>query len=171
MSEAVLSLKASDLKFLLAGGKAFVNAQELIEDLTAEEATRDIEGSPHTIARVIGHLDYWQDWFYAGATEAIRPYPKHNDDSFPAIAASDWDTLRKRFLDQLEAIKALCDDEALLNRPFTSSTTDDRAASLNTVGMNLLYMVALHNGHHFGQIISLRQVMGLWPPKAGGVTW
>jgi uncharacterized damage-inducible protein DinB len=30
---------------------------------------------------------------------------------------------------------------------------------------------ANHNAHHLGQIITLRQLMGLWPPRSGGFTW
>ena len=34
-----------------------------------------------------------------------------------------------------------------------------------------LVHVANHNSHHLGQIITLRQLMGAWPPPGGGWTW
>ena len=30
---------------------------------------------------------------------------------------------------------------------------------------------ALHNAHHLGQVITLRQLMALWPPPGGTITW
>jgi hypothetical protein len=30
---------------------------------------------------------------------------------------------------------------------------------------------AMHNSHHLGQIITMRQLMGLWPPPSGTITW
>jgi hypothetical protein len=34
-----------------------------------------------------------------------------------------------------------------------------------------LLSAALHNTHHLGQIITLRQLMGVWPPPSGTITW
>ena len=31
--------------------------------------------------------------------------------------------------------------------------------------------VAQHNAYHLGQIVVLRQVLGIWPPPAGSYTW
>jgi uncharacterized damage-inducible protein DinB len=34
-----------------------------------------------------------------------------------------------------------------------------------------LVHVAMHNAHHLGQVITLRQLLGAWPPPAGSYTW
>ncbi len=34
-----------------------------------------------------------------------------------------------------------------------------------------LVHMASHNAHHLGQVIILRQIMGLWPPPSGSYTW
>ena len=31
--------------------------------------------------------------------------------------------------------------------------------------------IAVHNAHHLGQVVTLRQLMGQWPPPAGSWTW
>jgi uncharacterized damage-inducible protein DinB len=31
--------------------------------------------------------------------------------------------------------------------------------------------MAQHNSHHTGQVIVLRQMMAIWPPPSGGLTW
>jgi hypothetical protein len=35
----------------------------------------------------------------------------------------------------------------------------------------LLSSVAVHNAYHFGRIVQLRQMLGIWPPPAGGDLW
>jgi uncharacterized damage-inducible protein DinB len=40
----------------------------------------------------------------------------------------------------------------------------------HTIGDALLH-VSVHNSHHLGQVIVLRQLMGCWPPPAGRHTW
>jgi uncharacterized damage-inducible protein DinB len=30
---------------------------------------------------------------------------------------------------------------------------------------------AHHNSHHMGQIITMRRLIGLWPPPSGTITW
>ena len=39
-----------------------------------------------------------------------------------------------------------------------------------TVG-DVLIHVSLHTAHHIGQVITLRQQLGAWPPPAGSWTW
>lgn len=34
-----------------------------------------------------------------------------------------------------------------------------------------LIHVAQHNAHHLGQVVTLRQVLGCWPPPGGSYTW
>lgn len=31
--------------------------------------------------------------------------------------------------------------------------------------------IAVHNAHHLGQVVVLRQMLGRWPPPAGSWTW
>jgi uncharacterized damage-inducible protein DinB len=166
-----LKIDGSFLVFLLEGSRAFVNPNELLEDIKAEDAVKVVSGCNHTIAEVIAHLDYWQAWFYQGAMGNIQPYPHSNEISFPKVNLSEWENLHKSFLERLESIKQLCSDTALLNRPFSQGQALGGGHDQRTVAMTLLYTVALHNAHHYGQIITLRQVLGVWPPKAGGVTW
>jgi uncharacterized damage-inducible protein DinB len=166
-----LNLEADFLVFLLEGSRAFVNPDELLGDIEAEDATRGVSGCNHTIAEVIAHLHYWQDWFYQGAMGNLQAYPQSNELSFPKVAVSQWDSLREAFLQRLEDIKGLCSNTALLNCPFSQGQSLEGGHDQRTVAMTLLYTVALHNAHHYGQIITMRQVLGIWPPEAGGVMW
>jgi len=169
--QTVLPLDATFLRFLLTGGRAFVNPNDLLNDLSADAACQEFEGVHHTIARIIGHLDYWQNWVYAGAMGTLNIYPVQNDSTFPAVTPDDWEALRSKFLKRLEDIKALCNDAELMTRPFSQGQDSGGGHDQRSVGETMLYSVALHNAHHYGQIITLRQQMNLWPPKAGSMTW
>lgn len=170
-TRATLELSGNFIRFLLSGGKAFVNPQELLEDISAKHATQHLSEHAHSIAEIVGHLSYWQDWFYTGATGVAKPYPESGDESWPKVKPEDWNNLRSVFLAQLERIKGLCDDGDLLRRAFTEKSDMKGGHGERSVGQTLLYTVALHNGHHYGQIITLRQLVGLWPPQAGGIVW
>ena len=39
-----------------------------------------------------------------------------------------------------------------------------------TVGEQLVSLAA-HDSYHFGRIVVLRQMLGVWPPKSGGFSW
>ena len=171
MPDVKLNVEGTFLVFLLESSRAFVNAKELLEDIPSEKAVQMVAGCNHTIAEIIAHLLYWQDLFYQGAMANLQPYPSSNELSFPKVSASEWNTLRERFWLSLEDIKELCSDTALLNRAFSQGKSLEGGHDQRTVAMTLLYTVALHNAHHYGQIITLRQILGIWPPKAGGVSW
>ena len=46
-----------------------------------------------------------------------------------------------------------------------------RAIATRKVLDNGAAVIAIHNSHHLGQIVTLRQLMGLWQPRGGGWTW
>ena len=114
-----IELKPEFLVFLLEGSRAFVNPKELLEDISAQTAVQEFEGVNHSIASIVGHLQFWQTWFYAGATARLPIYPENNDLSFPKLKAEDWEKLRFDFLTTLDKIKALCSDTTLLERSYS----------------------------------------------------
>jgi uncharacterized damage-inducible protein DinB len=88
---------------------------------------------------------------------------------WPAVAAGSWSHLRGRFLDGLQQAAALGEPAGSLERPVTPALELPMLAHY-TVG-DVLVHVANHNAHHLGQVVLLRQLMGRWPPAAGGWTW
>ena len=55
----------------------------------------------------------------------------------------------------------------------THAARPDLASPVNheeTIG-ELLADFALHTAHHFGQVITVRQALGAWPPAGGSDTW
>lgn len=169
-NDSVLNLDSSFLTFLLDGGRAFTNPPDLLGDIKAEDAIKPVDGSPHTVATIVSHLDYWQRWFLDGVEGKLQDYPESLGNTFFSIEATEWSALRDKFLAEQNKIKELCNDSELLKRSFSMGQDLGGGHDKRSVGMTLMYSVILHNAHHYGQIITLRQMMGQWPPVGGGIS-
>ena len=132
----------------------------VLEGLTEEQAIARPHGLPHSIAEIIAHMCYWQDLFNNAAQQGFTGFPEHAEYGWPAIAPGEWDSLRARFLATIELTQQLalsCDrlDEKLLPENFPLPFWQRES-----IASALLHGV-VHSSHHLGQIITLRQLMGL----------
>ncbi|GGJ64375.1 DinB family protein [Deinococcus aquiradiocola] len=146
---------------LYRGGQAFVGVEASLSDLTPDQAARRPDGLPHSVADLLAHVNWWLGWMLEviEAGEAA-PYPAHASITWPETTAADWERLKGDFY-------------MLLGRVDTHTSRPDLQNPVNhdeTLG-ELLADFALHTAHHFGQIITVRQLIGAWPPASGGDTW
>ncbi|MGI8747077.1 MAG: DinB family protein [Deinococcus sp.] len=130
--------------------------------MSAGEAAARPPGSlPHSVAELLGHVNWWLGWMLEVIeTGAPAPYPAHAAETWPPAGETDWERLKAEFY-------------TLLARVDSHTSRPDLASPVNfeeTIG-ELLADFALHTAHHFGQIITVRQSLGLWPPPGGGDTW
>ena len=159
----------TDLRALLRDTFAYIQPANAIGDLTAADATRRVAGAPHSIAEITGHLAFWQDWFVARVNGEARAMATSAAQGWPPVSAADWEALRARFLGGLDAAVAIAEDAGRVSMPLSPPIEFPPLANY-TIGEALTH-VAVHNAHHLGQIITLRQVMGRWPPPSGAWTW
>ncbi|MGD1025466.1 MAG: DinB family protein [Candidatus Sulfotelmatobacter sp.] len=158
---------------LFRGKGAHADPVACVEDLSAELASRQVKGFPHSIAQLVFHMNYWMDYELRRIRGERPAYPEHASESFPPASPSDgqeWDRLRKRFADLLADFAVLANSSPQeMQRPIESAHTGDMqvAATLEAV----LWQMVAHNSYHTGQIATLRQVLGAWPPRDGGDTW
>ncbi|MDO4244524.1 MAG: DinB family protein [Deinococcus sp.] len=146
---------------LFRGGQAYVGVEAALSGLTDEQAAQHVPGLPHSVAELVAHVNWWNRWMLdiIEMGQAL-PYPAHAADTWPTVQAGDWSRIKNEFYE-------------LLARIDTHAARPDLASPVNheeTIG-ELLADFALHTTHHFGQIISVRQVLGAWPPAGGGDTW
>ena len=155
-----------DYREILTETVSFIPPARALEALTTEDAERTVPGAPHSIAQIVAHMTFWQELFAARCEGVAAPMPGAAALGWPDVAAGSWPVLRDRFL-------------AGLDRALAAGKTPDRAISPAiefpplahfTVGDALVH-IGQHNAHHLGQIILLRQLMGLWPPPSGAYTW
>jgi uncharacterized damage-inducible protein DinB len=140
-----------------------------LEALSPGDAERHVPSGPHSIAELVAHLNFWQEWFCARAEGRAEPMARHAALGWPVVIPGAWPDVHQRFLAGLERAAALGKDPSRLAEPV-SPAIEFAPLAHYTIG-DVLVHVATHNAHHLGQIILLRQLMGQWPPPSGSWTW
>jgi uncharacterized damage-inducible protein DinB len=142
---------------------------QMIEDLSAADAILPPGARMHSVAGLVGHMDFWQRWFLARCRGEAVPMAAHAADSWPIVTAADWPALRLRFEEGLLEASALGDDATSLDERLSPAIEFPPLAGYTR--RDALVHIAQHNSHHLGQVVSARQVLELWPPRAGSWTW
>ena len=146
---------------------AYLAPDKSLDGLAPADAERRVAGADHSIAEIVAHLSFWQDWFHARCRGEATAMVGSAALGWPAVAPGTWSAVRSRFLDTLAALGRLGegDTSARLSPAIEFPPLADY-----TIGDALVH-VATHNAHHLGQVIVLRQLLGAWPPPAGRWTW
>ena len=97
--------------------------------------------------RLVGH----GPTLFAGLSKRVDDYP-----SAAPEHQQEWDDVVRLFLDGTRAAVVLAESpERLALEVEPGVTMADE-----------LHSLAVHNAYHLGKIVSLRQMIGAWPPKA-----
>lgn len=156
-----------NLREHLTSPTAFLAPEKVIEGLSNEDAERHVAGASHSVAEIVAHLAFWQDWFYARCSGQARPMVSSATAGWPEVLANSWPALRSSFADRLEQLAVLADGD--IAKPLTPRIEFPPLVNY-TIGDALIH-VATHNSHHLGQVIVLRQLLQAWPPPGGSWTW
>jgi uncharacterized damage-inducible protein DinB len=154
---------------LLLDTLAYIPPARALEQLTPDQAERRVAGANHSIAEIVAHLTFWATWFCNRCEGTPAPMVTSAADGWPTVAPGSWPELQRRFLDVLAAAVRIGEDPARLALPITPPIEFPPLASY-TIRDALVHM-ANHNAHHLGQVIVLRQLIGVWPPPSGSWTW
>jgi len=163
----------SELQQVLAGDSAAAPPAHILEGLSAGQAHQSVPGAPHTIYEELWHITFWQqltlDWIAGIET----PFPEHAPAGFPppdSAGREDWLGLCGRFFRGNRVAAAAAEDTLRLEAPIRCPSRPGQPVRIMTIREQLESLGA-HNHYHFGRIVLLRQLMGLWPPAAGGYSW
>jgi len=149
---------------LLVHPMAYMQPARVLDGLSAEDAARRIPGLPHSVVEIAAHMVFWQAWFLDRCAGHGTAVPAHAAEGWPAVTAADWPQVRQQFLSDLQRALEF-DKEGHLDPPI-------EFPPMNTYSIaDAMTHMALHNAHHLGQIVTLRQALGAWPPPAGSYTW
>jgi uncharacterized damage-inducible protein DinB len=154
---------------LLVDTFAYIPPARTIGDLSADEAERRLSDQSHSIAEIVAHMNFWQTWFAKRIDGLDEPMVEHAPAGWPAVAPGGWKDLQSAFVAGVERLAALGAEEERLNAALAPAIAFPPLAHFTT--RDALVHVAMHNAHHVGQIIVLRQMMGRWPPPGGGWTF
>ena len=158
------------LRAMAAFHAGFQPPQVVLEGLTEDQATAKPHGLPHSIAEIVGHMLYWQEFFRRAATGPWPGVPEHAAEGWPSLKSGGWEALRRDFLESCRKMEDLAETSARLDARLLPEGVAIPVLERDSVGSGLLH-AAVHSAHHLGQIVTLRQLLGLWPPPGGGMTW
>jgi uncharacterized damage-inducible protein DinB len=163
----------SELEQILVGDGAAAAPHVILQGIEGGFAHRRIEGAPHTIYEELWHIAFWQqitlDWVRGLET----PIPQHAAAGFPGqsdLAREDWDELCRRFFNLCEQAVESMRDETRLEQAIRCPSRPGLPVRVMTVREQMENLAA-HNAYHFGRVVLLRQLLGIWPPRSGGFTW
>lgn len=153
---------------LLIDTVAFIPPAQALDGLTPEQAERHADGPTHSVAEVVAHMAFWQDWFCHRLDGTHEPMVGSAALGWPEPTPGGWEDLKAHFLVGLERVAAH-GQPARLDQPLTPAI--EFPPLMHMTIRDAIVHVAQHNAHHLGQIVSLRQMLQLWPPPGGGWTW
>src|SRR5260221_10981920 len=116
---------------LFRGRGAHVDPIACVEDISAELAARQVAGFPHSIGRLVFHINYWMD-YELRRIRGLKPvYPEHSVESFPAGLspgdAAEWDRMRVRLAELLGEFAELAKSSAQeMQREIESAHEGDK---------------------------------------------
>lgn len=156
------------LQRLLYGQGAHALTLNCLEGLDQKLAGARPTNAQHSIYQLLAHMIFWQEYELQKIAGKSPTYPLHAADGWVPETTSQssqaWSETIQRFVDGLKNY------EALLADPATNLERIIDAKKNETV-RDVITMIIVHNSHHLGQIITLRQQLGAWPPPQGGDTW
>jgi uncharacterized damage-inducible protein DinB len=138
-----------------------------LEDLSPDDAERRLPGAAHSVAEIVAHMAFWQEWFCDRCDGIGTAMAATAGVGWPDVTAGSWPSIRARFLAGLERAVALGGGDA--TRAVSPAIEFPPLANYSV--HDALVHMAHHNAHHLGQVILLRQMMGRWPPPGGSSTW
>lgn len=149
------------LEHILGKKPPYAKPGNVLSGIPFELVTVRPSGFPHSLYEELWHLNYWLQFSLALIRGEKPSIPEHSSESFPlnheSSSESSWLALCKQVNEGLEVASSLAQNETELGRKFQpEKTVEDE-----------LMIVASHNAYHFGRMVSLRQVLGIWSSDLG----
>jgi uncharacterized damage-inducible protein DinB len=170
VTQPLFHIDDRDLLMSLLNQGGFHGPDIVLQGLTADQAVAKPHGLPHSIAEIVAHMLYWQDWFNDCAAGGFTDFPEHAEIGWPAVSADGWAALRDRYLASIEEARGIIANSPSLGEGILPAGVPLPFLEKESRGSGLLHAI-VHNGHHLGQVVTIRQLLGAWPPPAGPMTW
>jgi hypothetical protein len=71
------------LRSVLSAEGVHLRPGAVLDELTAEQAHAKPQGLPHSIAEIVAHMCYWQEWFNGCAIGGFTGIAEHAVDGWP----------------------------------------------------------------------------------------
>ena len=140
-----------------------------VAGLAPADAERRVAGANHSIAEIVAHMTFWATWFCDRCDGIHAPMVTKAALGWPAVQPGSWPEIERRFLEVLERAAKIGERPERLEQPISPAIEVPPLAAY-TIHDAMVHM-GVHTAHHLGQVVLLRQLMGVWPPPSGSWTW
>ncbi len=156
------SLSVQDaLSTLFYGGSANVSWEQALSGLDGAQARAIPAGLPHSVADLVAHVGFWQAYLLGVFRGEDPEWVESAAEGWPGGEQGDWEALQLRFFRDMDALAAYAQDEAFMQ-------LHDPQGRFRIVPLTSF---AGHGLYHLGQVVTVRRLLGTWPPPGGGDTW
>ena len=151
----------------IEGDGAYVSPMTSIEAVSAAQARKRVKRGLATIWEQFAHMVFWQDVMLTRMRGQVPPPVPHDADGWPKMPSvkgqdESWAGLVAHFAAGLK------EAERITKR---AKLGDKMGPQTKRTFANQIMHLSIHNAYHAGQIVSLRRIIGNWPPPSGGDTW
>lgn len=153
---------------LLTDSYAHIPTAQALDGLTEADAARRLAGAPHSIAEIVAHMTFWMRWWALRCDGVPEPPAASAAAGWPTVEQGSWPSVHAEFLAGLDRLASIADGDS---STLVTPAIEFPPAFADLTVRDALAHAALHNAHHLGQVILLRQLMERWPPPAGPFTW
>ena len=159
----------SSLRELLAGRSAHVDLDSAVAGLPADLRGRAPEGFPHSIWQLLEHMRIAQRDIVRWAVDADWRSPPWPEGYWPEpldpVDDATWNaTLDGWRQDRAELLRWLDEDGDGSGgagfEPTAAIPFDEQGRPY----LRQMWLAATHDSYHLGQVVTLRRVLGAWPP-------
>ena len=139
----------------LHGEWAHPDPLKALENVDWKKAGEQIPNLPYTIWQLFYHVDYWQKLILQGLRgESVKWSEKLEESWSPSNAPESEQIFQQsvaEFNTQLKEVDSLLNDD-IVNEDFPSGEGMSK--------LEFLRVLITHNSYHFGQIMTLRRLLG-----------
>jgi len=150
----------TQLRDLLESAHAHATFDQAVDGVPSDQRGARVPGQPHTLWRLLEHIRLATSDILEFSRRADHESPKWPEGYWPADDAPADDTAWDR---SIEAVRA---DLAAFAELIGDASQDLFAPFPWGKGQTLLreaLLIADHNAYHVGQMVLLRQQLGVWP--------
>jgi uncharacterized damage-inducible protein DinB len=150
----------SKFQGVLISNGAFAKPAQILQAIPFDKVVLRPHNVPHSLFEELYHLDYWQTFMLLEVQGKAVTYPEHNSESFPAtntVNEQGWRDLVAKVLAELQTAVDISKSETIT----TMKTARGEPAE------DILVALVAHNAYHFGRMVMLRQLLGIWSSEMG----
>jgi uncharacterized damage-inducible protein DinB len=135
----------------------YAHTSSALEGLDWRKAGERPPGAKHSIYQIVQHLIFWHEFLLDRVAGNSNPEPDEDRWPWPYQPANEaeWSAVLARYRRALDQAQAHSKQDPL-DELIQVSMDMSRYDAIRTIGS--------HNSYHVGQIVLLREMLGVWPP-------